>query len=874
MKIVFLLCSPDINGGTNVILEHAGGLQRLGHEVTIATLEKVAPSRHSWHREGGSVSWKTLHELQGQSYDCAIATWWESPYLLSRIAATHAVYFVQSIESKFFPVEDPANLDTRDHSLGADRCNNGYYFSLPIITEASWIRDFLATHYNHEPYVVRNGIRKELYCDEAVIAPRKKGSLRVLIEGPVDVFHKNVPRTVELCRQAGVDEIWLLTSSPVESFPGVDRVFSRIPFDRTPPVYRSCDVLVKLSYVEGMFGPPLEMFHCGGTAIVYDVTGHDEYIRHGINGVVIERDDEQGVVDALRDLKTNDTLLASLCREASATAAEWPDWTTATAWFAEALAAIGRTRPISRTYLQNIAETFTTYQTLQLQSRELARFAQREQAGAAEPGTNDNFVQLYGDALVSDFQALPWAHYRCGERTEIRIPARIQGRKLQLRIDPSVRIGIILLYSLRIIQQADKKAIVEYRPQSGFDQLYLTGTAKWLQRGEDHWVVESYGNDPQLFLPIIEGLDDTRDIIVEVSMQEMGLSEYISRQEKAPANRSILSRLKSLGIPGLVVAYILMFSTEWGVGKPVPVILDTDISSDVDDAGAVAVLHSLANESKADILAMMVSAVNPSAEGCLHALNAYFGRPEIPIGVISGEGVSDESKYTDVIGKEFAVDRGEQGVAGLEVVSLYREILSRQPDQSVMIITIGYLTNLKNLLISGPDSTSPLTGRELVARKVKKLVTMGGQYPKGREWNFYQDHEATTLVVAEWPTPIFFCGFESGVKVLTGSGLRQTSAANPLRRSYELYNGLTDRSSWDQLTVLYGIEGLGDASSTKTPLFTIVGGTNTILPDGSNEWRKNPVGKHYYLQNTLSNEELRERVEQHMIDAIIKIESK
>ncbi len=63
MKIVFLLCSPDINGGTNVILEHAGGLQKLGHEVTIATQEDVAPARYAWHRAGTLVSWRTVDEL-------------------------------------------------------------------------------------------------------------------------------------------------------------------------------------------------------------------------------------------------------------------------------------------------------------------------------------------------------------------------------------------------------------------------------------------------------------------------------------------------------------------------------------------------------------------------------------------------------------------------------------------------------------------------------------------------------------------------------------------------------------------------------------------------------------------------------------------
>jgi inosine-uridine nucleoside N-ribohydrolase len=350
----------------------------------------------------------------------------------------------------------------------------------------------------------------------------------------------------------------------------------------------------------------------------------------------------------------------------------------------------------------------------------------------------------------------------------------------------------------------------------------------------------------------------------------MGVSEYISKKEQPPARRSIFNRLKNLGIIGMVMVCSLLSTWGWATRAPVPVILDTDISSDVDDVGAVAVLHSLANEGKADILAMMVSAVNPSAVGCLQALNNYFGRAGIPVGTVSGNGVLDESKYTAIIAKEFPAKKDGTSAAARDAAVLYREVLAGQPDHSVLIVTIGYLTNLKNLLNSAPDKVSPLTGRELVDRKVKKLVTMGGQYPKGREWNFYKDRTATTRIVADWPTPILFCGFESGVKVLTGSGLRETPEANPLRRSYELYNGLTDRSSWDQLTVLYAVEGVEANSQQTTRMFNSVGGINTILSDGSNVWQSNASGKHSYVVNSFSSVEMKEKIEQHMIDAITK----
>ena len=92
-------------------------------------------------------------------------------------------------------------------------------------------------------------------------------------------------------------------------FPGVNKCFSRIPIHKTAEIYRSCDVLVKLSYVEGMFGPPLEMFHCGGTAIVYDVTGHEEYIEDGKNAIVVKKDNEEEVVSWLKKLKCDPVFL-------------------------------------------------------------------------------------------------------------------------------------------------------------------------------------------------------------------------------------------------------------------------------------------------------------------------------------------------------------------------------------------------------------------------------------------------------------------------------------------------------------------------------------------------------------------------------------
>ena len=198
---------------------------------------------------------------------------------------------------------------------------------MEIITEATWIKEYLEKNYLKHPILVHNGIRKDIYSlDGDVIKKRDPNRLRVLVEGPVDVDFKNVPKTIDLCRKSKADEIWLMTSSEVTKVKGVDRVFSRVPIWEAAKIYRSCDVIVKLSYVEGMFGPPLEMFHCGGTAITYDVTGHDEYIVNGVNGLVVHRDEDDKVVEYLNNLKDNPELLLQLKKGAIKTANEWIDW--------------------------------------------------------------------------------------------------------------------------------------------------------------------------------------------------------------------------------------------------------------------------------------------------------------------------------------------------------------------------------------------------------------------------------------------------------------------------------------------------------------------------------------------------------------------
>ena len=347
MKCIFTLGSPAIGGGTNVIFEHASRMAKEGEDVYIVTDRKVEPEEYAWHTSAHLLKWVTYEDIADEHFDMCIVTWWRTVYEAYKVKANKYVYFVQSIESKFY-TENEQGLKMLVEMT--------YLLGMKVITEATWIKEYLSK-YGVDAYLVHNGIRKDIYKDKGDTYPKCKG-LRVLVEGPVDVDFKNIPKTVKLVNESKADEVWMLTSSDVKEYPGVDRVFSRVPPADCAKIYRSCDVIVKLSYVEGMFGPPLEMFHCGGTTIVYDVTGHDEYIEHKKNGLVVKTDDDEKVVEYINKLKDDPKYLKKLKEGASITAKKWISWEESSLRFYKTVKDLNKKDSITNEELENKSKFF------------------------------------------------------------------------------------------------------------------------------------------------------------------------------------------------------------------------------------------------------------------------------------------------------------------------------------------------------------------------------------------------------------------------------------------------------------------------------------------------------------------------------------
>jgi hypothetical protein len=331
-RVVFAIGSTNVSGGTYVILEHAQWLLDHGWDVMLAALYHDAGTR--WHPALERIDVVSLEEAEHAEFDVAIATWWPTVYELPRLRATHYLYLVQSVEARFYGEDGQGRWAETLAELT-------YTFDITIITIAQWMQMYLAMTHRAPAFLVRNGIRKDIYSPMGpAVTPRHAGRLRVLVEGPVDVPMKRVRRSIALARAGGADEVWLMTGAEPGDGAGADRVFERVAIESTPVVYRSCDVLVKLSQVEGMYGPPLEMFHCGGTVVTYDVTGHEEYVEHGVNGLVVAMNDEDAVVTAVRSLKRDPDMLARLRAGALATAAAWPDWSESSSHFGRLVASV------------------------------------------------------------------------------------------------------------------------------------------------------------------------------------------------------------------------------------------------------------------------------------------------------------------------------------------------------------------------------------------------------------------------------------------------------------------------------------------------------------------------------------------------------
>lgn len=331
MRVAFLTQDLQLSGGVGVVVEHASQLAR-HHGFDVSLVQTQRQEAPDWTFRGlEHLHVVPLVQARRQSFDVAVATWWETTDHLFELDAARYAYFVQSLEDRFYSAEQPERMAA---ALTQD---------LPVrfVTEARWIaRALEALQPGNRVLYVRNGIAKDVFASPSAAPVALGGPLRVLVEGDPEIAFKGIDDARAAVGAMREDHA-LTVVSPRG---GADAVGPLAPAEMAS-AYAGHDVVLKLSRIEGMFGPPLEGFHMGATCVVTPVTGHDEYVEHGVNGLIVDWDDQRGTARALDLLARDRALLHRLRSGALATARTWPSWEQSSTVMAAALRTIHREPP-------------------------------------------------------------------------------------------------------------------------------------------------------------------------------------------------------------------------------------------------------------------------------------------------------------------------------------------------------------------------------------------------------------------------------------------------------------------------------------------------------------------------------------------------
>lgn len=325
-------------------------------------------------------------------------------------------------------------------------------------------------------------------------------------------------------------------------------------------------------------------------------------------------------------------------------------------------------------------------------------------------------------------------------------------------------------------------------------------------------------------------------------------------------------------------AFFLILLLAISVNAQEKVILDTDPSYDPDDAGCIAMLHTLATNGECQILAIINSTNQKESSLCISGINYYYHRKAIPVGDYKGYAEkinATENTYDYHIAKDYPreISTWEETLDG---VKLYREILESAEDTSITVVIVGTMHNFYALLRSEPDELSAKTGVELVAQKVKLVATMGGNFLSNKgfdrtnwggseklcsytEWSCLNEerNRMCRYVIENCPAPFMASGWENGNgdyygaengNVMSGQGLKKLPEDHIIRKSYEKHfeyrggAGSITRHSNDQCALHYAIRGAGENYTA------FVNGEITLTESGECRWDASTNRKQGHIQ--------------------------
>ncbi len=257
----------------------------------------------------------------------------------------------------------------------------------------------------------------------------------------------------------------------------------------------------------------------------------------------------------------------------------------------------------------------------------------------------------------------------------------------------------------------------------------------------------------------------------------------------------------------------LFFIISTAVFGQVPVIFDTDMGNDIDDALALAMLHSLTSRGECRLIGVTLTNANSFAVPYVRMIDRFYGREALPVGAaLKHLKDGDHDNYLSAALKSAPEEyRGSDLHAAAEPAVIVLRRLLAASTEKVIIVQVGFSTNLAALLDSKGDAISPMNGMELAKTKVALLSAMAGNFVETNpEYNVNLDLAAAQNVFERWPTPVLFSGFEIGRDLLYPASSIEKDFTyakwHPIAVSYRAYNKMPyDRPSWDLTAALAAV---------------------------------------------------------------------
>ena len=310
--------------------------------------------------------------------------------------------------------------------------------------------------------------------------------------------------------------------------------------------------------------------------------------------------------------------------------------------------------------------------------------------------------------------------------------------------------------------------------------------------------------------------------------------------------------------------------------KPIRIIYDTDMGGDCDDAGTLAMLHRLCDSGEAELLAVTHCYSSPYVAGCIDAINRFYGR-EVPVGINYERQTSERGVYAgaicDLYPNSYPSEKFGTADFAPDTLTVLRKTLAESEDGSVTLVVTGNLCSMAKLALSQGDDISPMSGQELIEKKLRRTVVMGGRFfeswpmvifpdgqssgtPVTKEWNIKGSGlSAAQAACDEWTGELIFASYELGSYIKTMVKYPERARkGDPVALAYEIHNRGRGRCSWDQTAML---EAIRPGKYWNYHAF----GRITVDDEFVTHWHPDGTYKHTYLLPKADYEDIRKTID-------------